>query len=165
MVDGRVSGGIGGALSGAQAGAAFGPKGAIVGGIIGGLAGGVLGGDNSAKQIAERQIKMEELESAQRLRDMRMQMGQVLGQGRAAVGASGLVMGGSSEQYLNMLEGNFRSEIAWEQVRSELEKQVIAKGGQAAQRRYESGLLQGAIGSLSALPGLKKTFTTSKPTG
>lgn len=157
---GRVYGGIGGALKGASAGSAFGAPGAIVGGAIGLAVGAVAGGDNSAEQIAERQIKLEELESSQRINDMRTQMGQVLGQGRAAIGASGIDFSGSPQQYLNMLEGQFRDEISWERMRSQLQQQIIAKGGDAAQSGYENQLLQGAIGSLSALPGLKKTFST-----
>lgn len=161
MVDGRVSGGIGGALGGAGVGSAYGPVGTVVGGILGGIGGALAGGDNSAEKIAERQVKIEEIESQQRLRDMRREMSMILGQGRGATYASGLQMDGSSQSYLNMLESNFRSDIAWDRMRSELSKQIIEKGGQTAQRGYESQLLQGAIGALGNIPGIAKSFGSS----
>lgn len=155
---GKVYGGIGGALKGASAGSAFGPGGAIIGGALGAVAGIATGGDNSAEQIAERNIKLEQMESQQRINDMRTQMGMVLGEARLATGASNVDFSGSPQQYTNMLEGTFRNEISWERMRTQLAQQVIARGGEAAQSAYESQLLQGAIGSLSAIPGLRDTF-------
>jgi hypothetical protein len=163
---GTIYGGIGGGLEGAKAGSAFGPAGAIAGGVIGAGLGALAGSDDTAERIAKLQGRIKRQESQRRLEDMRFNMAQVLGLTRATTGASNLQDVGSPKDYRTMLESNFRGEIAWEEMRSILEQKIIAMGGEASQSAYESQLLSGAIGAAaSALPTLKKTFSSKEQSG
>lgn len=105
MADG-TQGVAGTAAAGVGAGAKFGPYGALIGGVAGaawGLYGSLRG--NKARFEAEReQIRRQQAETAQ-----------VLGQGEAAAGASGLEVtaGSSMATHLATMAEQFRKNHDW----------------------------------------------------
>ena len=155
MIDSRITGGLGGAGQGAATGAMVGGvPGAIIGGIAGGI-GGILsgGGEDDAKKAAENQAYLIELQAREVERKKKLQMGMVVGETKARTYASNLQDTGSTRKYRNMMESEYRRELAYDRmITKKTAEYALEAGDNAADTISRAGIgsaVQG-IGSFGA---------------
>lgn len=162
-MDSRASGGIGGAAQGAAIGTQIAPGwgtaiGAVAGGVLGILGG---GGEDEAEKLAKQQADWHLAEGRENQRRGRLEMAQVLGRAEAAIGASNILMTGSSKRYTGQLESQLRADLSWEDTRYKMEAEFMRQGGQAAgdqiKRSSMGGMIQGL--GMAASSGVFKKST------
>ena len=152
MIDSRASGGLGGAAQGAAIGSKILPGwgtaiGAVAGGLLGAFSG---GGESDAKKLAEEQARLIRKTGLENQRRAELEMEQVLGRTRAAIGASNLQFTGSSKSYYNELESQLRADISWEREQAMIEERIAKRGGQIAARQIQRSSFAGMIGGFSS---------------
>lgn len=133
MQDSQITGGIGGAAQGAAIGSAFGVPGAIAGGILGGI-GGILsgGGEDEAQKMAEEQAKMIEMQAREEQRKKILMMNTAVGETKARTYASNILDTGSAKKYRNMMETEYRRELAYDRLMTKKQVEYTLEGGQVA---------------------------------
>jgi len=151
-MDSRISGAVGGAAQGAAAGSAFGPVGIGIGAVAGGLFGGLFGGggEKEAKKLARLQQKLIYAQQKEQERRQQRQLAQDIGGMTAQVGASGILMTGSTKRYVNEYELEFRRQMAWDRKKAEYDAQTAKYGGQVAVSQIQSAGMQNMFGALGS---------------
>lgn len=109
-------------------------------------------GEKKAKKLAFKESQLMRKEADEELRRFDLQVGDIIGQGRASVFASNLQMSGSSKRYMDALGGElakqrqFMSETMTENVRlraqgskMEIESAKWARRGQTASGLISAG--------------------------
>jgi hypothetical protein len=127
-----------GAATGVATGAASGfmvggPIGAVVGGVLGGISGALSGGAaDDAEDLADMQAKFTRMETAENVRRMKETAEAQVGEAEAIVGASNLVMSGSSKNYINELRSQWSEDINWKRRSGWMTARMQREGGQVA---------------------------------
>jgi hypothetical protein len=134
MIDSRTSGALGGAASGAATGfTVAGPWGAAVGAVAGGIMGALGGGgEDEAQRLADKQAYLiGQARDEQRRRDNR-QLDQEVGAIKQDVYSANIQFSGSSEAYTQEYGSEFRRQMAWEDMKAEMESRMVKEQGQIA---------------------------------
>ena len=134
MEDSQITGGIGGAAQGAAIGTSILPGwGTAVGAVIGGI-GGILsgGGEDEAQKMAEEQAKMIEMQAREEQRKKILMMNTAVGETKARTYASNLQDTGSAKKYRNMMETEYRRELAYDRLMTKKQVEYTLEGGQVA---------------------------------
>lgn len=95
------------------------------------IAGGISAKD-AAEKAGEYQANMIEVTAAENERRRRLELQQKLGLITANVGASNVLMSGSSKRYHDEFESQYRAEMAWDKTKSRIEARMALKTGQTA---------------------------------
>jgi hypothetical protein len=117
--------------------------------VVGGVSS-IMGGksaQDAAEKAGEEQAKiiLATAEENQRRRGLDLQ--NKLGGITAAVGASNLQMGGSSERYKNVYESNIRAEMGWDRQKARMDAEAAKNTGQA---QGQAAMYQGYQGALQS---------------
>ncbi|PLW82234.1 hypothetical protein CWI75_10675 [Kineobactrum sediminis] len=165
----QTSGALGGAAQGAATGfklSGGNPIGAAVGALAGGLLGGLTGGsDKKAKRLAGLQADLIRRTAQENQRRAELEMGQVLGYGRAAIAAGNLLETGSSRNYMNQLRSQFQQDIEWERVKAQMEEKAARMGGQITAGQIQARGLSSMIGGFQQAAVAFGPIFSSKPKG
>jgi hypothetical protein len=150
-MDSRTTGVIGGAGRGAAIGNQILPGwGTAIGAVAGGLLGGALGGgEDEAEKLAEMQAREIDRAQEENRRRTMLEMGQVLGTSRAAIGASNIQFDGSAKRYSEAIASEYRKRMAWDRQKAKVQKEMALAGGQMAADQISMAGLQGAFTGLS----------------
>ena len=130
-----------------------------------GVGSSLIGGAKAAKRakkIGRRNAELIRETAEENLRRMQIARGQKVGAAKAGVYASNVQYSGTSKKYVEALDQQFISDMAWEQRKSRLEERLARAGGQAAASTIQSSALTSAIGYVgqAAQSGL---FSSSPP--
>ena len=119
---------------------------------------GFLGGrkaKDKTKKITRANLRLHEATTTQNIMQMQKRADQAMGEGRGRAYASGLMMTGSTKNYLNAMDAELTNEMDWFKRESELRREVIKRGGQAQASQASSmgfqSLLTGVSSGLSML--------------
>jgi hypothetical protein len=102
--------------------------------------------NSRAREAAKLQSNLTYEQRQEEIRRAILDQNQLLGRNRAAIGASNITFGGSSQQVLQGMQAEFAKDIAWRQRSADLEKTAIRKGGPGAGANWASAA--SAIGSI-----------------
>ena len=129
----QVTGAFGGAAQGAATGSAFGVPGAIIGGVLGGVTGFLGGGgEKKAKKLAKAQAAEIMRVAREGERRQERQAAYQVGATKAATYASNILDTGSSRQYRNAMESEYRRQIQFDMQTANTSAQTAIKGGKNA---------------------------------
>lgn len=123
----------------------------VVGGISK-IAGGLSGKDDAkkaGKEQAKAILRTEEETQRRRQLDLDQQMGLI----RANVGASGIILSGSSARYARAFESNYKREMNWDQMLANMNAKAARRGGQIAGQAAMWSGISGAVGSFGSAAG------------
>lgn len=121
---------------------------AVVGGITS-IAGGISG-KKAAEEAGKRQAAIVRATSLENQRRRKLDLAQQVGGITALVGASNLMMSGSSEQYRSAFESNINTEMRWDAQKARMDARFAEKTGQAAGQAAMFSGVSSAIGFASA---------------
>ncbi len=126
--------------------------GIAVAGGIGKIAGGFAGQD-AAKEAGKDQaaaiLRTEEENQRRRQLDLDQKMGLIT----ASVGASNILMSGSSKKYARGYSNAYRQEMAWDNMLANMNAKAAIKGGRMAGEAAMWSGITGAVGSFGAAAG------------
>lgn len=116
MEQSQITSGLGGALQGGATGfSVAGPVGGIIGGVVGGIAGFLSGGgEDEAKKAARAQANEIRRQARENKRIQTRAANLVVSTAKAATYASNILDTGSTRQYRNVLEGEYRRAIQYD---------------------------------------------------
>jgi len=120
---------------------------------------GLLGASSSRKQarqaksLARTNVELSREETAENLRRMNLERGRSLSMGRAAAGASNLQMSGSTSQYLQAMNQQWKSDMRWEERRAAIEQKRLTQGGQATASQIRAGGVASLLGGVQTAVG------------
>lgn len=134
-------------------------------GAVSSIAGGISG-KKAAEKAGEYQAKMIEVTAAENERRRRLELEQKMGLITANVGASNVLMSGSSKRYSDEFESQYRAEMSWDKTKARIEARMAEKTGQAA----GSAAMYSGIGSAVGFAGqafsaASSALSAKKPSG
>lgn len=100
-----------------------------------------------AEELGENQAKLIEAEGFENMRRMQLNADQALGQARASIGASNIMMSGTMADYTRNLEYHYQEDIEWLERTTAADAELARAGGYMTGREIKSSgqaqLLQG----------------------
>lgn len=107
-------------------------------------------GEKAAEEAGEANAAFIRMETAEQIRRTREQQQQLIGQSRALVGGTGVMMSGTPQNYMSAMETEQTRQLEWMESAGESRAQAALKSGQYTgsaimNQAYSQGI--GTIGS------------------
>ena len=148
----QTTGAIGGAAQGAAVGAQFGHYGAAIGAVFGGVAGFLSGGGEKEAKAAAREQARQIMRVAVENRRVEMRQANLaVSTARARTYASNIQDTGSTRDYRNALETEYRRGIDFSYQTAKTNANTAIAGGKVAAGQIKKAGVSQMIGGLTSL--------------